>query len=136
MEDHSEPLQLRTHTRLWNVEKKMYKFYDFTLPAPVSLRMMGIFFATALPWIGFCAIIGIPFAPPFGHLIWIAPPAMLTYAGSKPVAEGKKLGELLASQASFYVRESRAYAGGREVIEPDTIHLRSEVWRSNTTTHA
>lgn len=128
-----EPLELRTHTRLWQVEKKLYKVYDYTLPMPISVRMIGIFLLTALPWAAVCLMIGVKFAPPFGHLIWVVPPAALTYMGSKPVAEGKRLGELLVSQISFYVGQSSAYAGMRRHAAPDRIHLRAEVWRSRKT---
>ena len=81
-----EPLELRTHTRLWQVEKKLYKLYDYTLPMPVSLRMLGIFLLSSVVWITFCVAVGIPFAPPFGHLVWITPPAALTWLGNKPVS--------------------------------------------------
>jgi hypothetical protein len=125
-----EPIELRTHTRLWQVEKKLYKLYDYTLPMPISLRMLGIFLLTVIPWAVFCSVVGIPFAPPFGHLIWIAPPAGLTYLGSKPVAEGKKLGELLVSQVSFYVSQHKTYAGMAPHSAPDFVHMRADVWRA------
>lgn len=127
-----EPLELRTHTRLWQAEKKLYKLYDYTLPMPVSLRMLGIFTLSATVWGSVCMLVGIPFAPPFGHLIWIVPPAALTWFGNKPVAEGKRLGELFASQFTFYVAQGKRYAGMRVHTAPDTIHLRADVWRSNT----
>jgi hypothetical protein len=125
-----EPIELRTHTRLWQVEKKLYKLYDYTLPVPISIRMIGIFLLTSIPWIGFCVAVGIPFAPPFGHLAWITPPALLTYFGGKPVAEGKRLGDLLVSQVSFYVRQHRTYAGLCPHNAPDRVYLRVDVWRS------
>lgn len=125
-----EPIELRTHTRLWQVEKKLYKLYDYTLPVPVSLRMLGIFIVSFGLWAMVCKIIGVPFAPPFGHLIWLAPPAAATYFGNKPVAEGKRLGELIVSQFAFYVSQSSRYAGMAPHTAPDTILLRADVWRS------
>lgn len=125
-----EPIELRTHTRLWQVEKKLYKLYDYTLPMPVSVRMLGIFLLSVTVWGAVCSMLGVPFAPPFGHLIWIVPPAALTWFGNKPVAEGKRMGELLVSQASFYLAQHRRYAGMTVHTAPDTIHLRVDVWRS------
>lgn len=125
-----QSLELRTHTRLWQVEKKLYKLYDYTLPMPVSVRMLGIFILSGTLWGAICLILRVPFAPPFGHLIWVAPPAVMTWLAGKPVAEGKRLGELLASQVSFYGTQARRYAGLRPHTAPDTIHLRVEVWRS------
>lgn len=127
-----EPLELRTHTRLWQVEKKLYKLYDYTLPMPVSVRMIGIFMASMTVWGGICLLIGVHFGPPFGHLIWTVPPAALTWFGNKPVAEGKRLGELIASQFSYLFAQHRYYAGMAVHTAPDTIYLRADVWRSNT----
>lgn len=126
-----EPIELRTHTRLWQVEKKLYKLYDYTLPMPVSVRMLGIFIVSFGFWALVCSIIGVPFAPPFGHLIWITPPAAATYFGGKPVAEGKRLGELLASQWAYLISQSKAYAGLAPHTAPATIYLRADVWRSD-----
>lgn len=123
-----DSLELRTHTRLWQVEKKLYKIYDYTLPMPVSLRMLGIFAFSAAIWWSLCALVGIPFAPPFGHIIWLAPPAAITYFGNKPVAEGKRLGELLGSQMSYYLTQHRAYAALTPHSAPDMLHVREDVW--------
>lgn len=113
-----EPLELRTHTRLWQVEKKLYKLYDFTLPVPLSIRMIGVFLVAGIVWGSLMKVIGVPFAPPFGHLLWIAPPAAATWLANKPVAEGKRLLELLASQAKFYLLQSKTYADLNPCTEP------------------
>lgn len=123
-----EPLELRTHTRLWQVEKKLYKLYDYTLPMPVSLRMLGIFILSLAVWIPLCIVLRIPFAPPFGHLIWLAPPLALTYFGNKPVAEGKRLGELLASNISYFLSQPNEIAALRPHTAPDTVYAHIDVW--------
>lgn len=122
-----EPLELRTHTRLWQVEKKLYKLYDYTLPMPISLRMAVIFVFAFGFWGGLCLLLGVPSAPPFGHLFWLAPPALLTWFGNRPVAEGKRLGELLFSQVGFLAQHSH-YAGLTAHTAPDLVHARAEVW--------
>lgn len=122
-----EPLELRTHTSLWRIEKRLYKLYDFTLPIPVSVRQLGVVFAVGVPWLILVKIIGIPFAPPFGHLIWIAPPVLVAWWANKPVAEGKRLGELLISQIR-YVTQARTFARMRP-FRPDTRRsVRVQVW--------
>lgn len=125
-------MELRTHTRLWQVEKKLYKIYDFTLPMPLSVRMLGIFLATASVWFTFCHLIGITFGPPFGHLIWITPPVAATYMANKPVAEGKRFGELIVSQVSFFVGQHRQYASLAPYTAPERVRVTGEVWQPET----
>ena len=109
MSEKSSPIYLRTHTRLWHVEKKLYKLYDFTLPVPVSFKLLGLILGFGLPWIFIVRTLGVPFAPPFGHLIWLAPPTILAYFANRPIAEGKKLFEYVGSQVGFFF-ESKKYA--------------------------
>lgn len=126
--DEVEPLELRTHTRLWQVEKKLYKLYDYTLPTPVSLRMIGIFILACVIWLPIVKTVGVPFAPPFGHIIWFAPPALLTYFGNKPVAEGKRLGELIFSHISYALAQPRKVASLRAHNAPDKVYVHVDVW--------
>lgn len=123
-----EPMQLRTHTSLWRVEKRLYKIHDITLPVPVSIRQIGIVLAVGVPWIVVMRLLRVPFAPPFGHLVWIAPPVLVAWWAGKPVAEGKRLGELLASQLR-YLTQARHYAGLRPMRIGQTVLVRSEVWQ-------
>ena len=124
-----EPLELRTHTSLWRVEKRLYKLYDFTLPVPVSLRQAGTAIAVGVPWFMLMKILGVHFGPPFGHLLWLAPPALLTWYASKPVAEGKRLMELLISQFT-YIMQSRVFARLRP-FKPNLVHEVSvRIWHS------
>lgn len=127
-----EPLELRTHTRLWQVEKKLYKLYDFTLPVPVSIRMGGIFIASAAVWFTVCKFLGVEFSPPFGHLIWIAPPVGITFLANRPVAEGKRMGELLISQFNYYATQHRQYARLAPSTAPEKVLLTGSVWHPRT----
>jgi len=103
----NEPMHLRTHTSLWRVEKRLYKLYDFTLPMPVSVRQIGIFLGFGIPWVLLLKVIGVPFAPPFGHLFWIAPPVLVSWWANKPVAEGKRLGEIVTSQVGYFFQPKK-----------------------------
>lgn len=96
-------MELRTYTGLWNVEKRLYKFYDISLPYPVSVKQIGILIGAAIPWLFLMSTLGVPFAPPFGHILWLAPPVALAWWGNKPVAEGKNLPDYIQSQLSYYL---------------------------------
>jgi hypothetical protein len=123
-----EPIELRTHTGLWRIEKRLYKLYDFTLPMPVSVKQLGIFAVVGIPWLILMNLIGVPFAPPFGHLIWVAPPALVTWWANKPIAEGKRLGEIISSQVK-YVFQARKFARMRP-FQMDRVHrVHASVWR-------
>lgn len=122
------PLNLRTHTSLWQVEKRLYKLYDFTLPSPVSLKQLGFFLGFSIPWGIILGALGVPFAAPW-HLLWLAPPVMVTIASSRPVAEGKRLGELAFSQIK-YLTQPREMFRMSPAKPVDVIHVSGRVWRA------
>lgn len=94
-------MQLRTYTNLWKVEKRLYKFYDVNLPYPVSLRQIGTFAGSAIPWWLLMSLLHVPFASPW-HLIWLAPPAAVMIWANRPVAEGKTFTDFIISQIKFF----------------------------------
>ncbi len=102
-------MELRTYTGLWNVEKRLYKFYDINLPYPVSFKQLGIAVFSAVPWFVLMAVLRVPFGPPFGHVLWLAPPIILAWWGNKPVTEGKNLFDYIFSQVAFWLKP-RHYA--------------------------
>lgn len=104
-------MQLRTYTGLWNVEKKLYKFYDINLPYPVSVKQLGIFVTALLPWTFLMNLLHVPFAPPW-HLVWLAPPVLFMIYANRPIAEGKTLTDFVISQVKFFV-SPRIYVGFR-----------------------
>ena len=114
-------MKLRTYTGLWQVEKRIYKFYDINLPYPVTIKQLGLFFGSLIPWILLMALIGVPFAPPFGHVIWLAPPIFIAWFANQPVAEGKNLVEYVTSQVSFLLGQ-RTYASLAVVPKNETRH--------------
>jgi hypothetical protein len=124
-------VEMRTYTSLWNIEKRLYRFYDMNLPYPVSIKQIGALFGFGIPWLLLMNIIGLPFAPPFGHLIWLAPPVVFVWYSNRPVAEGKKLFDYVYSQARYFLGP-RQYAdlavlpgsqeGGRTLV-------RARFWR-------
>jgi hypothetical protein len=123
-----EPIQLRTHTSLWRVEKRLYTLYDWTLPMPVSVKQLAIVFGVGVPWIFIMRILGVPFSPPVGYILWLGPPAAAAYWANKPVIEGKSLVELIVSQVR-YLFQPRTWAGMRP-FKPDVTHdVTVDVWR-------
>lgn len=93
-------MELRTYTGLWSVEKKLYKFYDIDLPFPISVKQIGIFAASAIPWTILMSILHVPFESPW-HLVWLAPPVLFMIYASRPIAEGKNLTDFILSQIKF-----------------------------------
>lgn len=125
--DDQYPIALRTHTSLWQVEKRLYKLYDFTLPSPVSLKQLGYFVGFSVPWWFILSVLGVPFHAPW-HLLWLAPPVLVTIATARPVAEGKRLGELALSQIK-YLMQPKQMTQMSANTEPDIIHVVGKVWR-------
>lgn len=101
-------MQLRTFTGLWTVEKRLYKIQDINLPYPVSLRQIGLGIVIFTPWALLMKLLHVHFGPPFGHILWLFPPAILTWWSNRPVAEGKKLGQYVTSQLRYFTG-SRSY---------------------------
>lgn len=122
-----EPLQLRTHTSLWRVERRLYKVYDFTMPVPVSVRQLGVVVAVGVPWLLLLRILRVPFTPPFGELAWLAPPVLAAWWANRPVAEGKRLGELLVSQLR-YLAQPRTLTGLRPAPPARAQRVWAAVW--------
>ncbi len=114
-------MKLRTYTGLWQVEKRIYKFYDINLPYPVTVKQIGLFFGSLIPWMILMAVIGVPFAPPFGHVIWLAPPIGIAWFANQPVAEGKNLVEYAASQVLYFLGH-RLYAALSPVGKNEAHH--------------
>lgn len=114
-------MQLRTYTGLWNVEKRLYKFYDVNLPYPVSLRQLGTFAVTAVPWAILMTVLHVPFEAPW-HLLWLAPPVVAMIYANRPVAEGKTLTDFLLSQVRFFL-SARVFNG----LQPEKPHAEGQV---------
>lgn len=106
-------MEVRNFTAFWNLERKVYSFYDVQLPVPISLRVLGVFVGSGAPWWGILALLQVPIGTPW-YLIWIIPPALLAWLGGKPIFEGKTLIEYLRSRAQ-YVFENKSY----KRLEPD-----------------
>lgn len=123
-------VEVRTFTSFWALERKLYTIYDFTLPVPISLRVLGVFLGTGAPWWLVLWVLHFPLGTPW-YLVWIIPPGVFAYFGSKPIFEGKTLIQYLRSRLQ-YLFENKAYKG----LDPDlnkydvTIEVRQNVMAS------
>lgn len=103
-------MEIRTFTNFWNMEKKLYSIYDVSLPMPISLKVVGAFLLTGVPWWGLLVLLNVPFGDFF--ILWILPPVALGYIASKPIFQKKTLTEFLMSQFR-YLRQPKRMAGFR-----------------------
>lgn len=98
-------MELRTYTSLWNVERRLYKIYDWTIPFPNGIGFLQIaaIFCVGLPWFGLMHLLGVPFHTP-GDVAWLAPPAAAAWWAGKPIAEGKTIVGLANSQLRYLLQ--------------------------------
>ncbi|HEY7147768.1 MAG TPA: TcpE family conjugal transfer membrane protein [Streptosporangiaceae bacterium] len=120
-------MDLPTYTNIWRIEKRLYKLYDFRLPMPLPLGQIAVFTAIAVPYVVILAVLGVPFSH---TLLWlyVLPPGVLAWFATRPVLEGKRLPELVASQVR-YLSEPRTWCRMAPLVEPDDVLLTARVWR-------
>ena len=119
-------MDLPTYTNIWRIEKRLYKLYDFRLPAPLPITWIGVFTAITVPYVVFLIAVGLP----FNHtLVWlyILPPGVLTWLCTRPVIESKRLPELVSSQLR-YIAEPRTWCRMAPFAEKDEILVTARVW--------
>ena len=109
-------MDLPTYTNIWRIEKRLYKLYDFRLPAPLPITWIGVFAGITVPYVVFLIAIGLP----FNHdLVWlyVLPPGVLTWLTTRPVIESKRLPELVSSQLR-YVAEPKTWCRMAPFVAP------------------
>ena len=119
-------MDLPTYTNIWRIEKRLYKLYDFRLPAPLPITWIGVFTAITVPYVVFLIAVGLPFNH---NLVWlyVLPPGVLTWLCTRPVIESKRLPELVSSQLR-YVAEPRTWCRMAPFAEKDDILVSAQVW--------
>jgi hypothetical protein len=120
-------LDLPTYTNIWRIEKRLYKLYDFRLPMPLPVGQIAVFAAIAVPYVVILKVAGLPFSH---TLLWlyILPPGALAWLVTRPVLEGKRLPELVVSQAR-YLTEPRTWCRMAPLAEKDEVLIVARVWR-------
>jgi len=119
-------VDLPTYTNIWRIEKRLYKLYDFRLPAPLPITWIAVFAGITVPYVVFLVAIGLPFNH---NLVWlyILPPGLLTWLTTRPVIENKRLPELVSSQLR-YLAEPRTWCRLAPFSEKDHVALSARVW--------
>ncbi|HEY6277762.1 MAG TPA: conjugal transfer protein, partial [Streptosporangiaceae bacterium] len=120
-------MDLPTYTNIWRIEKRLYKLYDFRLPAPLPITWIAVFAGITVPYVVFLVAIGLP----FNHdLVWlyVLPPGVLTWLTTRPIIENKRLPELVSSQLR-YLAEPKTFCRMAPFAEKDHIALSARVWR-------
>ena len=93
-------VDLPTYTNIWRIEKRLYKLYDFRLPAPLPITWIGVFTAITVPYVLFLIAVG----SPFNHtLIWL-------YVLPPGVRDPAKL--FMRSEAALASAADRGRGGG------------------------
>jgi MinD-like ATPase involved in chromosome partitioning or flagellar assembly len=119
-------VDLPTYTNIWRIEKRLYKLYDFRLPAPLPITWIAVFTGITVPYIVFLVAVGLPFNH---NLVWlyVLPPGVLTWLTTRPVIESKRLPELIGSQLR-YLAEPRVWRRMAPSTEKDEILVSVRVW--------
>ena len=126
-------MELNTYTALWNVERKLFKIYDWTLPFPLGFRQLGVGGGFGLAWIFMLSKFGVPFAAPW-HVFYLGPPAILGWLAGKPVAEGKTLIGLVHSQFRYWVGQPHTLTRLAPERSPKNAWVNASVWHDTYTT--
>jgi hypothetical protein len=121
-------VDLPTYTNIWRIEKRLYKLYDFRLPAPLPISWIAVFTGITVPYVLLLVAIGLPFNH---NLVWlyVLPPGLLTWLTTRPVIENKRLPELLVSQVR-YLTEPRVWCRLAPLDEKDEVVVVAQVWHS------
>jgi hypothetical protein len=121
-------VDLPTYTNIWRIEKRLYKLYDFRLPAPLPINWIAVFTGITVPYVVLLVAIGLPFNH---NLVWlyVLPPGVLTWLTTRPVIENKRLPELLVSQVR-YLTEPRVWCRLTPLAEKDEMVVVAKVWHS------
>src|SRR5690625_397743 len=96
---------------------------------PLPVATFGVALGVFVLWAVLLSIVNAPFE--FGngwHLVlWVVPPGVITVLATRPVIEGKRLTELLLSQARFFT-EARVYTRLAPEYEPSEVRVSVRVW--------
>jgi hypothetical protein len=105
-------MEIRTFTGFWNQEKKLYSINDIALPFAIPLRTLGVLLLSGIPWwILLGAILHVPITNGIILILYVGPPALLGWLGSRPILEGKTLLQYVKSHLAYWLTESKDWKG-------------------------
>ena len=101
-------MDLPTYTRVFTIERRLYRIFDFELPVPVSATQLGAFLVSTIVVLSVGGLLGIPLTP-----MTIAPhlglAALAAWLMCQPIAERKRPHQWLASQIRFLAEPKRLF---------------------------
>jgi hypothetical protein len=101
-------MELPTYTRVFTIERRLYRIFDFELPVPVSATQLGAFVVASLVVLMLGALFEVPLTP-----VTIAPhlgvAAVAAWLMCQPIAERKRPHQWLASQIRFLAEPKRLF---------------------------
>lgn len=90
-------IELPTYSAVFAFEKRLYAIYDFELPVSVSLFQGGAYLAALGVTIAVHSLIGTPLDA-FWFFAWVVPPGAVAWRASRPLADGKRPHEWVATR--------------------------------------
>lgn len=101
-------MDLPTYTRVFTIERRLYRIFDFELPVPVSATQLAAFVVACVAVLTAGRLLGVPLTP-----VTVAPHLGLAALGAwlfcQPVAERKRPHQWLASQLRYLTEPRRLY---------------------------
>jgi hypothetical protein len=101
-------MDLPTYTRVFTIERRLYRIFDFELPVPVSATQLGAFVVSTIVVLAGGGLLGIPLTP-----LTVAPhlglAALAAWLVCQPIAERKRPHQWLASQIRFLAEPKRLF---------------------------
>jgi hypothetical protein len=101
-------MDLPTYTRVFTIERRLYRIFDFELPVPVSATQLGAFVVSSIAVLTLGKMLGVPLTP------LTLPPhlglaAVAAWLMCQPIAERKRPHQWLASQIRFFTEPKRLF---------------------------
>jgi hypothetical protein len=124
-------MELPTYTRVFTIERRLYRIFDFELPVPVSATQLGAFIVTTLIVLTLGNLLGVPLsAVTFAPHLGVA--AVAAWLVCQPIAERKRPHQWLASQLRFLAQPKRLFdfCDPHEPAKADVIVAVSERLRA------
>jgi hypothetical protein len=127
-------MEVKNYTNIWTEEKKLYSIYEWTLPAPVGFRQIGLFALGAIIWCPIMAVLNVNIGTALGFFFWFGPPVLLAIVGNKPIFEAKSIFQYIRSIVSYLFQPKVIFDGRGVNIKQEKVVLDSTN-KSNTPKH-
>lgn len=115
-------MEIRDYTHIWDMKRTLYTIGDMSLPRPISALSAGVFIMVGILWIPpIVLIFSPPLDSPFTWLLVLGVPFLAANLSSKPIFEGKNIGQFVISQLTYLVQPK-----GLSDMAPDNEPLHTQ----------